>query len=404
VPVDLSVAPSVARLAERTAEFVRAVVAPVEDQHAGVAAAGGEPMRTSLQAAAREAGVFAPHVSPGYGGHGLGMCDRAPVFEEAGWSLFGPVALNIAAPDEGNMHLLEVIATEAQKERYLRPLAAGEVRSCFAMTEPAPGAGSDPAALTTIATKVPGGWRIDGRKWFITGADGAAFTICMARTSGAPGDRGGATMFLVGADNPGMKVIRHIDTLDESLYGGHCELVFDGCVVPDEAVLGAVDGGFQAAQVRLGPARLTHCMRWLGIARRSQEIAVARAAERRLFGSRLGDLGMVQAMIADSEIDIAAARALTLQGCWEIDQGRSGAQSTAIAKTFTAEAVWRVVDRSLQICGSLGVSGDVPLSRYLREVRPFRIYDGPSETHRWAIARRVVGRQARAREGSAGPG
>jgi acyl-CoA dehydrogenase len=219
------------------------------------------------------------------------------------------------------MHLLEAVATAEQKERYLRPLAAGESRSCFAMTEPAPGAGSDPAALRTRAARAPGGWRIDGRKWFITGAEGAGFAICMARTSGEPGDRGGATMFLVDADNPGMRIDRHIETLDESLYGGHCEMTFDGCLVPDDAVLGEVDQGYRYAQVRLGPARMTHCMRWLGIARRAQDVAVARAAERELFGSRLGDLGMVQAMIADNEIDIAASRGLIRQACWELDRG-----------------------------------------------------------------------------------
>jgi acyl-CoA dehydrogenase len=214
----------------------------------------------------------------------------------------------------------------------------------------------------------------------------------MARTAGSVGDAGGATMFLVDADNPGMKMVRHIDTLDASLFGGHLELLFDQCVVPDDAVLGEVDQGFRYAQVRLGPARMTHCMRWLGIARRAQDIAVARVADRHVFGSRLADLGMIQERIADNEIDIAAARGLVLQACWELDQGRSGSQSTSIAKTFSAEAIWRVVDRSLQICGSLGVSGDVLLGRFLREVRPFRIYDGPSEAHRWAIARRVVRR------------
>lgn len=352
-------------------------------------------MRARLQRDAKDAGVFAPHVSAEYGGHGLDMRARAVVFEEAGYSLFGPMALNVAAPDEGNMHMLERIATPEQKERFLRPLATGEVRSCFAMTEPSPGAGSDPAALTTRAERVPGGWRIDGRKWFITGADGAAYAICMARTSGCPGDRGGATMFLVDAADPGMKVIRHIETLDESLFGGHCEVVFDGCVVPDTAVLGEVDKGFEYAQVRLGPARISHCMRWLGIARRAQDIAVARAADRRMFGSRLAELGMAQQMIADNEIDIAASRGLIRQACWELDQGRSAAQATAVAKTFTAEAVWRAVDRSLQTCGALGVSGDALLSRFLREVRPFRIYDGPSETHRWAIAKRVVAQHLR---------
>lgn len=392
MPVDLTPDPVVADLARRTAAFVREAVVPVEEEHHGVLPS--DEVRLALQRAARDAGVFAPHAGTAFGGHGLDMRGRAPVFEEAGYSLLGPAALNVAAPDEGNMHLLEAVATEEQKERCLRPLAAGRVRSCFAMTEPAPGAGSDPGALATRAERVPGGWRINGRKWFITGADGAAFAICMARTSGEPGDRGGATMFLVGAGNPGMRIVRHIDTLDESLSGGHAEMVFEDCEVGDDAVLGEVDEGFRHAQVRLAPARLTHCMRWLGIARRSQDIAVGRAVERRLFGSRLADLGMAQQMIADNEIDIAASRGLILQACWELDRGRSAAQSSSIAKTFCAEAVWRVVDRSLQLCGSLGISGDVLLGRFLREVRPFRIYDGPSETHRWAIARRVVRRHA----------
>ncbi|MGW0584901.1 acyl-CoA dehydrogenase family protein [Streptomyces sp. NPDC002920] len=392
--VDLTQDPVVADLAHHTSDFVREVVIPVEEQHRGVVHT--ENVRIGLQRAAKDAGVFAPHVGEEFGGHGLDMRGRAAVFEEAGYSLLGPLALNIAAPDEGNMHMLEAIATAEQKDRYLRPLATGAVRSCFAMTEPAPGAGSDPSALATRAERVPGGWRIDGHKWFITGADGAGFAICMARTSGEPGDQGGATMFLVDTDNPGMKTVRHIETLDESLYGGHVELLFEDCVVPDEAVLGEVDQGFRYAQVRLGPARMTHCMRWLGIARRAQDIAADRAADRRLFGSRLGDLGMVQQMIADNEIDIAAARGLILQACWELDQGRSASQSTSIAKTFCAEAVWRVVDRALQICGSLGVSGDILLGRFLREVRPFRIYDGPSETHRWAIARRVMRRHTEA--------
>jgi acyl-CoA dehydrogenase len=386
--IDLTTDPAVADLAARTAAFVRAVAVPEEERLGGVAGAGGEELRRHLQQAARDARVFAPHVSREYGGHGLDMRGRAVVFEEAGWSLFGPLALNIAAPDEGNMHLLEAVATVQQKAKYLRPLAEGAARSCFAMTEPAPGAGSDPAALATVATPTSGGWLVNGRKWFITGADGAAYTICMARTSGRPGDRGGATMFLIDAGTPGLRITRHIETLDEGFFGGHCELELDDVFVSEEAVLGAVDKGFEYAQVRLAPARLTHCMRWLGIARRAQEIAVNRAAEREMFGSRLGDLGMVQAMIADSEIDISASRLLIWQACAELDQGRRAAQSSSIAKTFVAEAVGRVVDRSLQICGALGISGDVLLSRYYREVRPFRIYDGSSETHRWAIAKR----------------
>ncbi|MQY17531.1 acyl-CoA dehydrogenase family protein [Nocardia macrotermitis] len=396
--IDLSHPAEVHELAERTRAFVRATVLPIEDANGGdIAAAGGDKIRVEMQQAARDAGVFAPHAPIEYGGHGLGMSDRAPVFEEAGYSLFGPTALNIAAPDEGNVHMLAHIADPEQKQQFLEPLARGDVRSAFAMTEPAPGAGSDPSALATRAVRAEGGWRINGHKWFITGADGAGFFIIMARTSGEPGQRGGATMFLAPADTPGIRVDRHIETLDRSMIGGHCEVFFDDVLVPDSAVLGAVDRGFEYAQVRLGPARMTHVMRWLGAARRGHDVAVAHVAERRGFGSRLGDLGMIQKMIADNEIDIAATRALLTQACWELDRGEPAANATSIAKTFAAEAIFRIVDRSVQMCGGLGVSGDLPLARLSREVRPFRIYDGPSEVHRWAIAKRAVGAARRAR-------
>ncbi|MEV5650986.1 acyl-CoA dehydrogenase family protein [Nocardia sp. NPDC052254] len=396
--IELSYPPEVRELAERTREFVRATVLPVEDAHAGdIAAAGGDAVRVELQQAARDAGVFAPHAPVEFGGHGLGMSDRAPVFEEAGYSLFGPTALNIAAPDEGNVHMLAHIANPEQKQQFLEPLARGDLRSAFAMTEPAPGAGSDPSALATRAVRAEGGWRINGHKWFITGADGAGFFIIMARTSGEPGRRGGATMFLAPADTPGIRVERHIDTLDKSMIGGHCEVFFDDVLVPDSAVLGAVDRGFEYAQVRLGPARMTHVMRWLGAARRGHDVAVAHVAEREGFGSRLGDLGMIQKMIADNEIDIAATRALLTRACWELDLGEPASNATSIAKTFAAEAIFRIVDRSVQMCGGLGVSGDLPLARLSREVRPFRIYDGPSEVHRWAIAKRAVGAARRAK-------
>ncbi|MFJ6569514.1 acyl-CoA dehydrogenase family protein [Streptomyces sp. NPDC091292] len=386
----------VADVARRTTDFVRDVVIAEERACDGNVHDGPEPLRRRLQEAARGAGVFAPHVAAGWGGLGMDLCGQAVVFEAAGYSLLGPLALNCAAPDEGNMHLLEKVATEEQKERYLRPLAAGTARSCFAMTEPAPGAGSDPRALATTATRIAGGWRVDGRKWFISGADGAAFAICMARTSGSPGDPGGATMFLVDADNPGMKIVRNIETLDQGLFGGHSEVLFEGCEVPDDAVLGEVDEGFAYAQVRLAPARMTHCMRWLGVARRAQDIALERAAHRSAFGRPLAELGMVQQMLADSEIDIETGRAILWRSCWELDQGRPAAQHTSIAKTYVSEAVNRVVDRAVQVCGALGISADAPLSRLYREVRPFRIYDGPSETHRWAIAKRAV-RAARER-------
>ena len=388
---DLAQPPHVLDLVERTSRFVREVVLPVEDEFSGdIEAAGGDVVRKELQARARDAGVFAPHAPVDLGGHGLGMVHRAPVFEAAGYSLFGPTALNIAAPDEGNVHLLAEVASPEQRTRFLEPLARGEYRSAFAMTEPAPGAGSDPSALATRATEVAGGWTIAGRKWFITGADGADFFIVMARTSGAPGGAGGATMFLAPASTPGIRVGRHIRTLDRSMVGGHCEVTFEDAFVPDEGVLGGVDEGFRYAQVRLGPARMTHVMRWLGSAQRAQDIALRHVAEREAFGGPLGQLGMIQQQIADSEIDLAAARALLLRACWELDRGEHASSATAIAKTFAAEAIHRVVDRSIQMCGGLGVSEDLPLARLLREVRPFRIYDGASEVHRWSIAKRAV--------------
>lgn len=389
------------KIASMTTTLINDVVIPIEASTAGRLHDGSAELRRELQDAARTAGVFAPHVAEQWGGLGLDRRSQVPVFEAAGRSLLGPLALNIAAPDEGNMHLLDEIATDAQKERYLRPLAGGAARSCFAMTEPPPGAGADPRRLSTTATAVPGGWEINGRKWFITGAPGASFTICMARTSGAPGDPGGATMFLIDEDNPGMQVTAVLDTLDESMFAGHGEVSFDHCFVPDEAVLGAVDAGFDGAQVRLAPARLTHCMRWLGLATRAQEISIGYVADRPAFGGLLSDMGMVQQQIADSEIDIAASRALILAAAAELDSGGRAAQSTSIAKTFVAEAVNRVVDRSVQICGATGILQPTMLARFLSEVRPFRIYDGPSETHRWAIARRVVSAHRRALQVSA---
>lgn len=397
--IELGYSPEVLALAERTRAFIDEVVLPVEDRYGGdIAAAGGDAVVRELQAAARLAGVFAPHVPVEYGGLGLNMSDRAPVFEAAGYSLFGPVAVNIAAPDEGNVHLLAEVGSAAQKARYLAPLAAGDVRSAFAMTEPAPGAGSDPAALTTRAERRSGDWYITGQKWYITGADGAAFFIVMARTSGDAGQRGGATMFLVPADTAGLTVGRHIPTLDRSMVGGHCEVFFDDVRVPDEAVLGEVDRGFDYAQVRLGPARMTHVMRWLGAARRGHDTALSHVVRRQAFGSMLGELGMIQNMVADNEIDIAATRSLLVRACWEIDGGANAGDATSIAKTFAAEAIFRIVDRSVQMCGGLGVTEDLPPARLSREVRPFRVYDGPSEVHRWAIAKRSVGRVKRALE------
>ncbi len=395
--IDLSYDPVVEDVITKTREFVRDHVLGIEEKFDGdIAVAGGDTLRLDLRDRARDLGILSPHAPVEYGGLGLNMSDRSPVFEAAGYSVFGPIALHIGAPDEGNVHMLAHVASADQKEKYLAPLARGDQRSAFAMTEPSPGAGSDPAALRTQATKVDGGWKINGDKWFITGADGAGFFIIMARTAGSPGDLGGATMFLAPAGTPGIIVGKHINTVDKAMIGGHCEVAFRDVFVPDEDVLGAVDEGYRYAQVRLGPARMTHVMRWMGSANRARDVGLDYVSKREAFGSKLGDLGMIQQMVADNEIDLAAVRSLLVKACWELDQGSRAGDETSIAKTFAAEAFSRVVDRSIQMCGGMGVSDELPLARLQRELRPFQIYDGPSEVHRWAIAKRAVGRAMKA--------
>lgn len=385
--------PTMPDLVGATRAFVRTEVLPLDDAHDGdIEAAGGEQARIRLQGLARAQGLLTPHGPVELGGRGLNMTERAPVLEAAGYSLFGPMSINANAPDEGNVHLLDHVASASQRQRYLRPLVAGEWRSAFAMTEPPPGAGSDPAALLTKAVKVDGGWLINGRKRFITGADGAGFLIIMARTSGEPDSPAGATMFLAASNTPGITIDRHVSTMDRSMLGGHCELTFTDVFVPDEDVLGEVNEGFAYAQVRLGPARMTHVMRWTGAAQRAHESAVAYATGREAFGSRLADLGMAQQLIADNEIDLAATRALLREACAALDAGERASQQTSVAKVFAAEALHRVADRSMQLCGGLGTSTDLPIAKIARELRPFRIYDGPSEVHRWSIAKRAARR------------
>jgi acyl-CoA dehydrogenase len=383
VAIDLGLGDRTRELRTRVRDFIDGLVIPAEAESVDGLAPDDVVLR--LRTAARAAGVFAPTAPEDYGGLGLSHCDQAVVLEEAGRSLLGPRSLHCAAPDEGNILLLDRLAAGDQRDRYLGPLARGEIRSAFAMTEPTPGAGSDPSQLATQAIRTSAGqWRIDGGKWLITGADGATFVIVMARTGS------GATMFLVDLENPGVRLIRHVPTIDQAFAGGHCELQFDHCVVAGDSVLGGMGQGFRDVQVRLGPARLTHCMRWLGAARRAHEVAVGYAADRPMFGATLGELGMAQRSIAENEIDIAAARGLIWSAAWTLDQGGPARQETSVAKAFVAEAVYRVVDRSMQLTGGYGMSYDSPLPAILREVRPFRVYDGPTEVHFQSIARRSL--------------
>ena len=373
--------------------FIADRVIPLEQE--AFAAGVDDKLRIHLQLLADDAGLLAPQAPAAYGGGGADFLTSAVLLEEAGYSPLGPLALNCAAPDEGNMHLLAMVGTAEQKERYLRPLVRGEVRSCFAMTEPPPGAGSDPAALMSTARKVPGGWRLDGDKYFITGADGAGFAIVMAKSQG-PGAPEGASMFLIDAGNPGWQVGNRMRTIDAGTVGGHCQVRLRDLFVSDDAVLGEAGRGFRYAQVRLVPARLTHCMRWLGAAQRAHDVALRHAAGRELFGAPLGTLGMAQQLIADNEIELAASRALLWQTVAQVAQGAKGTEESSRAKVFISETTGRIVDRAVQLAGGAGVTEESVIGRIYADIRAFRIYDGPSEAHRAAIARRALARIQRA--------
>jgi acyl-CoA dehydrogenase len=316
------------------------------------------------------------------------------IFEAAGRSPLGPVALNCAAPDEGNMHLLLRAATPQQRSRYLDPLARGEIRSCFAMTEPAPGAGSDPTMLSTRAERRGDRWVINGKKWFTSGAQGAAFAIVAAVTDSSLPAKSGVTLFLVDAGTAGFHIVRPIPTMTSGGPGGHCEVHFADCSVHEEQVLGGLGNGFKLMQIRLGPARLTHCMRWIGAAQRSLEIATDYATNRRAFDKFLSEHQAVQWMLADSVIELHASRLMVLHAAWKLEHGDEARQETSMCKVFVAEAVGRVIDRAIQVCGAMGISRDLILERFYRDVRAFRIYDGPSEVHRMVIARQLFRRNA----------
>ncbi|WP_431015681.1 acyl-CoA dehydrogenase family protein [Bradyrhizobium pachyrhizi] len=369
--------------------FVRDRVVPFEKDKRWTDHGPTDDLRRELNALAREAGVFAPHAPEEYGGQHLSHIGRAAVFTAAGYSMLGPVALHCAAPDEGNIHLLDVVARADQRERYLRPLATGTVRSCFCMTEPAPGAGSDPSLLQTTARRDGNDWVIDGEKWLITGAEGAAFAIIMAKAHG-DGTESAATMFLADMSDPAIRIERTLDTIDSSFVGGHAVVRFDGLRVPAGAVLGEVGQGFRYAQVRLAPARLTHCMRWLGSAIRAQEIATEFARRRTAFGRPIGEHEGVSFMLADNAMDIHLAQLTIWHTASVLDRGDRASSESSMAKVICSEAIARVADRSLQILGGLGTTRDTIVERFYRDIRAFRIYDGPSEVHRWAIGRRIL--------------
>ncbi len=383
--MNFSLPPELTSLRDRVRAFIHEQVLPYERDPRCGAHGPEESLRRELVGLAREAGLLTPHASPEMGGLGLSHVAKAVVFEEAGYSWLGPTALNIHAPDEGNIHLMEAVATPAQKDRWLRPQVEGRTRSCFAMTEPPPGAGSDPGMLATTAVRDGDHYRINGDKWFITGAEGAAYAIVMART-----EDGRATMFLTDMDRPGIHRRRNMDTMDRCFTGGHGVLEFRDLLIPAADILGEAGKGFRYAQVRLAPARLTHCMRWLGQARRAHEAAVRHARLRTAFGKPLAEHEGVGYMLADNDIDLHTARLHIWHTAWLLDQGQACNFESSRAKVVCSEALWRVADRSMQVLGGQGVTEETPVMRIFMDMRAFRIYDGPSEVHRWSMARKIV--------------
>ena len=383
--IDFELPADLRDLQARIRAFIAAEIIPLERDPRCTPHGPTEDLKRALNDRARAAGLLSPHVAREYGGLALSHVGRAVAFEEAGYSPLGPVALNVAAPDEGNMHLLEAVATPAQKERWLRPLATATIRSCFCMTEPAPGSGSDPSMLATTATRDGDHFLINGGKWFITGADGAALALVMAN----PEDDG-ATMFLSDMNAPGIVVERSMGSLDTCFPGGHGVVRFEDLRVPATDVLGGVGKGFEYAQVRLSPARLTHCMRWLGAARRAHDVAADYARKRTAFGKPIGEHEGVGFMLADNEMDLHVARLAIRHCAWVLDRGDLGLHESSRTKVIVSEATWRVVDRCVQILGGQGVTDETIVARIFADLRAFRIYDGPSEVHRYSIAKRIL--------------
>ncbi|MDB5447685.1 MAG: acyl-CoA dehydrogenase, partial [Phenylobacterium sp.] len=348
-------------LAERIRRFIRDEVIPYEKdpriEHHGPS----DELRRELQAKARAAGLLSFQVGEAFGGYGLTHRETATCFREAGYSLLGPVALNCMAPDEGNMHLLEKAATPEQKERYLRPLTAGEFRSAFFMTEPDGGAGSDPSMMQTTAVQDGNHWVINGRKYLITGADGAGVGIVMAKTNGS-----GATLFLVPLPHPGVITERVLDTIDRTMPGGHAVITLKDVRVSADDILGELDQGFRYAQIRLAPARLTHCMRWWGAAKRAHDVACDYARTRMAFGRPLIDHEGVGFMLAENEIALKQAQLMIDWCAYVLDQGARGTEESSIAKVAVSEAVYAIADRCVQVLGGKGVTDDTPVHQIYR--------------------------------------
>jgi acyl-CoA dehydrogenase len=391
--IDFTVPPEILEFLDRLQAFIDTEVAPLEDQLTEDDFRGADSrveveVLPKLRGKAREAGVYAPQLPPEFGGLGLGTTALAFVSERCGPHPLASYAINMMAPDEATMHLLERFGTDEQKERWLEPLAAGEIRSCFGMTEL--DAGSDPRRISSTAERRDGGgWRINARKVFTSGAIGAAFCVVMAVSDpDAPPGRG-ISMFLVPTDAPGFEIVRDLHTMGAHGLGGHPEIALTDVHVGPEAQLGELGAGFEMAQSRLGTGRMGHAMRWIGIAQQAIDLAAQRALERETFGERLAERQAVQWWLADGATRLYAARLMVLNTLWKIERGLDHRTEVAMVKTYVAEVLGEIVDKALQVHGGWGYTTDFPFERWYRDARAARIYDGPSEVHRMLVARNL---------------
>ncbi len=387
--IDFEIPDDLAALRDEIRAFVVDKVVPYERDPRVTRHGPNEELRTELVGLARDAGLLTFQAPHRFGGREPSHREQAVLFEAAGWSTLGPVALNCAAPDEGNMYLLSKIATDEQAEKFLVPVIDGRQRSVFAMTEPG-GAGSDPNQLATEAVFDGTDYVINGRKWLITGANKSRTWIIMARVAPNAHGADGPTLFLCDGQTPGIELERVMDTMDRNYVEGHGVVRFDNLRLPASTVLGEVGQALRYAQLRLAPARLTHCMRWLGAASRAQSIAIEHARTRTGFGKPLGEHQGVSFMLADNEIALQQCRLAIWWACWTLDGGAKGRHESSMVKAYVSEELFKVADRCVQILGGMGISDETPVGMIFSDMRAFRIYDGPTEVHKYAIARQVL--------------
>jgi len=387
--IDFEIPAGVAARRDQIRAFVTEKIVPFERDPRLTRHGPNEDLRTEMVELARDAGLLTFQAQRRFGGWEPSHRDQAVLFEAAGWSTLGPVALNCAAPDEANMYILSKIANTEQIEKFLVPVIEGRQRSVFAMTEPG-GAGSDPDQLLTEAVFDGNEYVINGRKWLITGANGARTWIIMARLAPNDHNAGGPTLFLCDGQTPGIKLERVMDTMDRNYVEGHGVVVFNDLRLPASALLGEVGQALRYAQMRLAPARLTHCMRWLGAASRAQSIAISHARTRTAFGKPLGEHQGVSFMLADNEIALQQCRLAIWWACWTLDNGAKGRHESSMVKAAVSEELFKVADRCVQVLGGMGISDETPVGMIFTDMRAFRLYDGPTEVHKYAIARQIL--------------